>query len=322
MSQPAVTSPIDPRSIAAYVPTADASHEVQRLLPGAAVFADPASLLKSFCEGADYRALLIEIGGLDALSVAAELKVRSEVLQLRSLPTTGSWAQGIVDAVRSLDAEPVASAKQPSDDLLLAAHEHRFSGTITFTYSDSYGCLWLEDGRIVRAETMASKGSEALAEIRRWRPERIEIDGAAAAELPMPTSDSETREIETMKAKETEALLRQLAELDGYIATAVVSTESGMVVAKDAGSTGFNIDVAAAANSELVKAKERAVAALGLQDSIEDILISLGKQYHLIRPLRSRKNYFFYLSLSKQQGNLAMARFKLEDIEAQLSQLL
>ena len=125
-----------------------------------------------------------------------------------------------------------------------------------------------------------------------------------------------------MKAKETEALLGQLAELDGYIATAVVSTESGMVVAKNAGSTEFNIDLAAAANSELVKAKERAVAALGLQDAIEDILITLGKQYHLIRPLRSRRNYFFYLSLSKQQGNLAMARLKLEEIEGRLSQLL
>ncbi len=57
---------------------------------------------------------------------------------------------------------------------------------------------------------------------------------------------------------------------------------------------------------------------LGLKDAIEDILITLGKQYHLIRPLASNDAVFVYLVLDKQRGNLAMARHHLAQGEKEL----
>lgn len=57
---------------------------------------------------------------------------------------------------------------------------------------------------------------------------------------------------------------------------------------------------------------------LGLKESIEDILITLSKQYHLIRPLRSRSTLFFYLALDRNRANLAMARIALADVEKEL----
>ena len=59
--------------------------------------------------------------------------------------------------------------------------------------------------------------------------------------------------------------------------------------------------------------------ALNLKDSIEDILITLHGQYHLIRPLTSNDALFIYLVLDKTRGNLAMARHQLAVIEKDLS---
>ena len=51
-----------------------------------------------------------------------------------------------------------------------------------------------------------------------------------------------------------------------------------------------------------MRAKRKTMKALNLKDTIEDILITLGKQYHLIRPLASNDALFIYLVLDKHQG--------------------
>jgi hypothetical protein len=64
----------------------------------------------------------------------------------------------------------------------------------------------------------------------------------------------------------------------------------------------------------------RTMEMLKLKDSIEDILITLGGQYHLIRPITSRngQGLFLYIALSKARANLAMARHQLRRIEEDL----
>lgn len=59
----------------------------------------------------------------------------------------------------------------------------------------------------------------------------------------------------------------------------------------------------------------KAMSVLGIKDRIEDILITLGEQYHVIRPLAAREGLFFYVALNRANANLAMARFRLAEIE-------
>lgn len=108
--------------------------------------------------------------------------------------------------------------------------------------------------------------------------------------------------------------LAELAGLDGFVAAALVDYQSGMALGTYGNTQDVNLEVAAAGNSEVIKSKLKVMANLGLKDEIEDILITLGKQYHLIRLLGTQKGLFMYLVTSKS-GNLALARHKLSSIE-------
>ncbi|MCL7715470.1 hypothetical protein [Stenotrophomonas mori] len=111
--------------------------------------------------------------------------------------------------------------------------------------------------------------------------------------------------------------LSELMGIDGAQAVALVDYESGMLLG-EAGS-GVDMEVAAAGNTEVIRAKMKTAASLNLDDSIEDILISLGRAYHIMRPVAKRKGLFFYLVLDRNKSNLALARRKVQDVESGLS---
>ncbi|MBX7115450.1 MAG: DUF4388 domain-containing protein [Myxococcaceae bacterium] len=110
-------------------------------------------------------------------------------------------------------------------------------------------------------------------------------------------------------------VLPKLMEIDGCIGACIVDSNSGMMLAATSGTAAVNLEVAAAGNTEVVRAKRKTMKSLNLNDQIEDILITLGRQYHLIRPLSSNDALFIYLALDKTKANLAMARHHLASIE-------
>lgn len=111
--------------------------------------------------------------------------------------------------------------------------------------------------------------------------------------------------------------LQHLMGIDGAMAAAVVDSNSGMVLGKAGG--GVDLDIAGAGNTEVVRAKLKTMRALGLKDAIEDILITLGKQYHVIRPMTEKPGVFIYLVLDKAKSSLALGRIKTAEIEAAMS---
>jgi len=69
----------------------------------------------------------------------------------------------------------------------------------------------------------------------------------------------------------------------------------------------LNLGVAAAGSTDVVRFKYEAMQNLGLDDKIEDVLMTLTTQYHLVRILERDQSLFLYVALSKEQSNLAMA---------------
>ncbi|AVQ81283.1 MULTISPECIES: hypothetical protein [Variovorax] len=108
-----------------------------------------------------------------------------------------------------------------------------------------------------------------------------------------------------------------LMTCDGALCAALVDSSSGMILGQIG--SGVDLEVAAAGNTEVVRAKLRTMRDLGLNDVIEDILITLGRQYHIIRPMQKKEGLFVYLVLDKAKSNLALARRKTLDVEQNLA---
>ncbi|HUD38124.1 MAG TPA: hypothetical protein VMR14_14575 [Streptosporangiaceae bacterium] len=118
-----------------------------------------------------------------------------------------------------------------------------------------------------------------------------------------------------------EAALKEAMAIDGAVGASLVDWDSGMSLGSLGGGKYLDLEVAAAGNTEVVRAKMRTLASLRINDTIEDILITLGKQYHLIRLLKSTRadhGLFLYLVLDRSKSNLALARHSLKRIEGEL----
>lgn len=118
-----------------------------------------------------------------------------------------------------------------------------------------------------------------------------------------------------------ETALKEAMSIEGAIGVALVDYTSGLTLGVLGGGQIMDMNIAAAGNTDVIRAKVRTLNMLGLQDGIEDILITLDSQYHLIRLLQNKRNgdaFFLYLSLQKDRANLGLARHQLRKIEADL----
>jgi predicted regulator of Ras-like GTPase activity (Roadblock/LC7/MglB family) len=112
--------------------------------------------------------------------------------------------------------------------------------------------------------------------------------------------------------------ISKLNDINGFIGACLVDSETGLMMASEGGGD-LDLETAAAGNTEVVKAKLAAAEMLGLDDHIEDILITLGKQFHLIRPLADTPTVFMYVALDKKVANLGMARVQVKSVEKTVS---
>jgi predicted regulator of Ras-like GTPase activity (Roadblock/LC7/MglB family) len=118
--------------------------------------------------------------------------------------------------------------------------------------------------------------------------------------------------------KELSEVLEKLqTDASGFIAASVVDLDSGMTLASRSLRPDFDLTAASAYNSELVKQKLKIMNTLGLTGLIEDMLITLSEQIHLIK-MTSRTS-FLYLAVDKSRSNLAIVRSAVNKHASQLT---
>ncbi|MEL1256027.1 hypothetical protein AAEO57_19710 [Flavobacterium sp. DGU38] len=95
--------------------------------------------------------------------------------------------------------------------------------------------------------------------------------------------------------------------ISGFIAVSVTEIETGMSYSSLSVDATFDPELASAYNLEVVKAKLNAIKALGLNQKINDVLITLTDQLHIIDVSEDGK-YFIYLAVDAKKANLGLTR--------------
>jgi CheY-like chemotaxis protein len=212
------------------------------------------------------------------------------------------------------------------------------------------GRCYFDDGRLVHAHTRRIEGLEAVYEILAWVDPTVEIfykrrphgqtvreplhqvlmeaarlldergrgggGGGGPSAQAEPATRAEPGRDEGGGG--VEAVLEDALEIAGVVGVALVHAPSGRVVGAAGGRVSFDVELAATAAAELVRAQQRWLGALDLDDAIDDVILTLGKQYHLVRPLGVGRDDFLYLVLSRQRANLGQARQQLAKLARRL----
>lgn len=191
------------------------------------------------------------------------------------------------------------------------------------------GYIAFLDGRLVDAQTGNLNGDDAALEILSWPDPTLDprmgvIPLARTVESPLldllsysstPVAASHQKTLVLSKGQ-ARRFIEIAMEIEGALGAAIVDYESGMTLGSK--SSQLDVEPAACANTEVVRAEIAAIRALRLEATLEDILISLKLQYHLIRPLAAAPSYFLYLVIDRTKCSLGMAHRQLSKIEKEL----
>ena len=159
-------------------------------------------------------------------------------------------------------------------------------------------------------------------------PRPLDIAQETDAAIEALISDAGSRAaavdpLDPITAAERAETIREALErgrgLEGFLATLLVETASGTLVAAAIGAKGVDLEVAARATAELARQKPRIEDTIGLKDAVEEILLTSARRYYLLRPVGSEDRMFLLLVLDRNRANLTAAQEELAAVERELT---
>ncbi len=107
--------------------------------------------------------------------------------------------------------------------------------------------------------------------------------------------------------------LDDIMSLNGALAASLIDWDSGMTLGMRTNGN-FDIELASAGNSEVLKAKMGTIKSVGANEKIKDILITLTNQIHIITMVEGQDELCLYVALDSSKSNLALARNKMNSV--------
>jgi serine/threonine protein kinase len=167
--------------------------------------------------------------------------------------------------------------------------------------------------RVVPAPAEASAlASEATVEPAVTRSAPPPVARTRLAET-MPSADSSLRP-RRPTTRVADVDLSGLRRIGGFQGGCLVDSLSGQVMAFETGQADGETPIRTAL--AVAKANLQALADLGSEDTVEDIQVALGKQFHLLQPLRNTPRFMVCVTLDREAANPGMARFQLQRVAA------
>lgn len=244
--------------------------------------------------------------------------------------SNASDAESSMDLTKSVEDSVQAAIAEISDNSPEAPSENHRSAPI-----EDYGQTYSDANELKETELPETRANpevlvltDSMLETPFQSPTEVKGDGVKSEQTSalrlvadhQPASDALESEVSNSPKEGPMATdISALKEINGFVGACLVDSDTGLMLGSEGGGEGFDLEAAAAGNTEVVKAKLSTMSALGLSDSIEDMLITLGTQYHLIRPLEDTPTVFIYVALDKKTSNLGLARIQVKKVESTVS---
>ncbi len=119
-------------------------------------------------------------------------------------------------------------------------------------------------------------------------------------------------------------VIHAVVELPGAVAGALVDLESGNCLIRAGREKMTGLSLVGAVNAQMLRAEMRQVQEQFPHEDIQDLMITVGKQYHLIRLVHLSDKLpclFLYVVLARETANLMMARHTMAEVAWQLTQV-
>ena len=114
--------------------------------------------------------------------------------------------------------------------------------------------------------------------------------------------------------------LANLLVLDGLTGCAVVESTTGLVLTREMREEpAVDMDIAAAACAQALRAHRQAALSMGLGEQIDEVVISAGPRQQVMRTVSRYPDLFLVTLLDKQRTNLALVRYRLMEVARELA---
>lgn len=123
-----------------------------------------------------------------------------------------------------------------------------------------------------------------------------------------------------LDASRARQALGDMLSIDGLLGCAVVDGTTGLVLARESREDQpADLDLSAAASAQVLRAHRLAARSMGLSEQIDEVMVSAGARQQVLRTVSRHPDLFLLALLDKHRANLALARYKLMEVEKGLS---